>query len=214
MFGACSPYELTPGLWWECHKYFKNCILLSRAPNKAISCWRVKDGQPLCPGKRVNLKNLILSIPVLLNLEVELDSKPRVWDFPETLYPLTEMLAIEDGIAYNLVGLALFSSTKDHFIARHASGDRKLIYTYDGIANRGVPTIEPKATFRTHVSGKEIKIPAGYSVYQAFYYLRGGTRAQKRFHELCVKDLDDLLNLRLVYPDPNKLPSIYYLPIR
>ena len=105
------------------------------------------------------------------------------------------MLATEDGIAYNLIGLALFSSTKDHFIARHASGNCKLIYTYDGIANGGVPTIEPKATFHTHVSGKKIKIPAGYSVYQAFYYLQGGTRAQKRFYELHIKDLDDLLNL-------------------
>ena len=41
-------------------------------------------------------------------------------------------------------------------------------------------------------------------------YLRGGTRAQKRFYELHIKDLDDLLNLQLIHPDPNKLPSITY----
>lgn len=196
-------------------KYFKNRISLSRAPSNAISCWRVKEGQPLCPGERVDLKDLILSIPVLLNLEVELEllnspSKPMIWDFPETLYPLTETLATEHGIAYDLIGLALYSSTKSHFIARHASGDHKLIYTYDGIANGGVPIIEQKATFHTHVSGKKIKIPAGYSVYQAFYYLRGGINAQKKFYELRIKDLDNILNLQLVHPNPNKLPSITY----
>lgn len=194
-------------------KYFKDRISLSRAPSNAISCWRVsKEGQPLCPGERVDLKDLILSIPVLLNLEVELElnSKTRVWDFPETLYPLTETLASDHGVAYDLIGLALFSSTMGHFIARHASGDHKLIYTYDGIENGGVPIIEQKATFRTHVSGKKIKIPAGYSVYQAFYYLRGGANAQKMFYELRIKDLLGDLNLQVVRSDPNKLPSITY----
>ena len=132
----------------------------------------------------------------------------RLGTFPEILHLLTDMLATEHGLVYDLIGLALFSSATGHFIAHHASRDHKIIYTYDGIANGGVPIVEQKATFHTHVSGKKIKIPAGYSIYQAFYHLHGGTNVQKMFYELRTKDLDEILDLQLIHPDGNKLPSI------
>ncbi|KAF8160154.1 hypothetical protein BJ912DRAFT_936174 [Pholiota molesta] len=193
--------------------YFDSLLSLDRDPTDAPSCWRVKDGQPLCPGHRVDLKNIIISLPIILTLEVELDTQNSLsWDFPAALYPATKTLATKNGLVYDLIGLVLFSKTASHFIARYASIDKKTIYTYDGLAHNGIPIIERNTTFATHLSGQNIEIPNGYSIYEAFYYLRGGFKAQKLFYEKRTNDLTKCLSLRVLPTSsgPTSLPSIVF----
>ena len=39
-------------------------------PLETDTCWRVKDGQILCPGTRKQVHDLVVSIPVILGIEV------------------------------------------------------------------------------------------------------------------------------------------------
>jgi len=188
--------------------YFKDLVSIDKRPAPAEVCWRSKDGAPLCPGKRANRKDLIMSIPIILTIEVDLEKPNMVWDFPETLNPLDQTAATDHGIVYDLVGLALLSPGPKHFIARHASRDKKIIYTYDGMVHKGIPVVEQEATFKSHVSGKNIKLPNGFIVYQAFYHLRGSIRAQKRFSELRTEALQEHYNVLITQSNPNALPSI------
>ena len=63
-------------------------------PPAINTCWRVKDGQVLCPGTRKDIHNLVVSIPVILGIEVGDESvgrnrhrgaKRQHWDFPGTI---------------------------------------------------------------------------------------------------------------------------------
>ena len=62
------------------------------------ACWRVKDGVPLCSGKRQDSPRLVISTPVLLIIEAPEDADTHFpskykdlppWDFPLTLTPST-----------------------------------------------------------------------------------------------------------------------------
>ena len=122
--------------------YFKDLLLIDKHTTPAEVCWCSKDGAPLCPGKRANRKDLVMSIPIILTIEVDLEKLNMVWDFPETLNPLDQMAATDHGIVYDLVGLALLSPGSRHFIARHASHNKKIIYTYDGMVHKSIPVVK------------------------------------------------------------------------
>jgi hypothetical protein len=187
--------------------YFSHLISITQDPIPAVSCWRVKDGLPLCSGHRTDIKNILISLPMVLTFEIELTSRPSSWDFPEKLYPLVpEPKASELGLIYDLVGLVLFSKSKSHFIARYASPDQATIYTYDAMANGGFPIIETKADFSTHVAGKKIALPKGYSVYQAFYNLHGGRQAQQIFYDQRTQALSDKHHLKFVPSITSQFP--------
>jgi hypothetical protein len=125
------------------------------------TCWRVKDGVPLCSGKREDSPRLVISIPVLLILEAPEDSDTNSsskfknlppWDFPPTLTPstITESEAKQRGITYDLIiasGLGLFSKVSAHFIARYADQESQ-IYTYDSMKNNGNAILEPDAVYK------------------------------------------------------------------
>lgn len=192
---------------------FKDYVSIDRLPIEAsYGCWRVKEGKRLCPGERIDYNDLVISLPIIFTIEVDHERGPKVWEFPETLHPLTKEEAADHGLEYTLVGLALVSTTLTtaHFLARHSSADHKTIYTYDGLAHKGMTVVEQNATFQTHVAGKNIKIPEGYIVYQAFYHLRGGLQAQRMFYEIRTKALQDLLNISFSKPDPYQIPQIAY----
>jgi len=64
-------------------------------------CWRIKDTKRLCPGKRHDLLDIVVSLPVMLMIEVGdelfassngVNANEMVWDFPETLSPSTEQV--------------------------------------------------------------------------------------------------------------------------
>ena len=63
-------------------------------------------------------------------------------------------------------------------------------------------------TFKSHVSGKNIKLPNGFTIYQAFYHLRGSIRAQQQFYELHTEALQEHYNVLITQSNPNELPSI------
>ncbi|KAF8956267.1 hypothetical protein BDZ97DRAFT_1763938 [Flammula alnicola] len=174
--------------------YFEDFFSINKEPIPQRTCWRVREGETLCTGKREDIQGLVISIPVILTVEVANNDAPdtddslddsdiQKWDFPPTLTPLTQTDAEEHGIIYDLVGFALLTSNRTHFIARYASEDHSTIYTYDGRAHDGCPVQETNAKLSTHISGRDIIIPKGSSVYQAFYFLRGGTQAQDIFFE-------------------------------
>jgi len=99
----------------------------------ATSCWRVKDAIPLCSGKRMDNRDLVISLPLLYSVEVgnehvarqDLTKDLQVWDFPPELTPVSAALAESHGLIYDLVGLALNNFEGNHFIARYASIDRR-----------------------------------------------------------------------------------------
>lgn len=188
-------------------KYFHDIFsTINNKPSPSRSCWRVKDSTPLCHGTREDQKDLIISIPIILSVEV---SDHDSWDFPSSIYPDTKATTMKHGLVYDLIGLVLFNPTLAHFTARYASSDKKTIYTYDGMLFNGFPKEESNATFSSHVSGKNINLPDGYVVYQAFYYLRGGLAAQKEFYRLRTLLLSQRLNLDFVLSAIGPPPQVF-----
>ncbi|KAF8956646.1 hypothetical protein BDZ97DRAFT_1925337 [Flammula alnicola] len=173
-------------------QYFTDFISLDKEPLPGTCCWRTKEAVPLCPGERTDIRYLVTSLPLLFSIEVAdeggvlhgLGAELQKWDFPPTVFPDTQSSADTHGLVYDLVGLALTNVEGNHFIARYASDDKMVIYTYDDMKNNGYPTREDPASFGTHMSGKEVKLPRGFVVYQVFYLLRGGADAQDRFFQL------------------------------
>ena len=45
--------------------------------------------------------------------------------------------------------------------------------------NDGFSIKECNATFKSHMVGTDVNIPSGFVVYEAFYILRGGLKAQE-----------------------------------
>jgi hypothetical protein len=162
----------------------------------------------------VNLKDLVISIPIILTIEVDLEKPNMIWNFPEMLYPLDETAAADCGVVYDLVGHVLFSPGLNHFTARYASPNQTTIYTYDGMfiqkggGAKGIPMVEQNATFQSHVAGNNISLPPGFFVYQAFYNLRAGLKAQHQFYKLRTKALQEYFDIHLSQPNLNELPSM------
>lgn len=89
------------------------------------------------------------------------DSERQHWDFPPTISPDSRTAAKNFGIIYDLVGFTLVNSKGTHFTARYISHDRKKVYMYDGLMNKGYPLEEHPASFQTHIAGRNIKLPKG-----------------------------------------------------
>jgi hypothetical protein len=196
--------------------YFKSFISITSDPVAATACWRVKDGIPLCPGKRMDNQCLVASLPLLYSIEVgneriacqDLTKDLQIWDFPPVLIPEAEHFGESHGLIYDPVGLALNNLEGNHFIARYASIDQRTVYTYDDMEHKGYPVEELGARFLTHISGKNINLPEGFVVYQVFYLLRGGRKAQDKFFELRTSALTDKFNFHFSTSNLDKLFSV------
>ncbi|KAF4620872.1 hypothetical protein D9613_000021 [Agrocybe pediades] len=187
-------------------KWFTRRFGLEKPSFPAHQCWRVYDGECFCAGRRSDQNNIVCHIPGILPVEVVdyTSSTPdkdasNVWEFPSSVYPLGKgETGKDEGIVYDLIGLALLDPSSEHFIARYADEDRKTIYTYDGMKHGGKPVIEENASFETHVSGRRPNIPKGYRVYAAFYHLRGGIAAQKEFFEIRTKQISKKFSIEIL----------------
>ena len=62
--------------------------------------------------------------------------------------------------------------------------------------------------FQSHVAGKDISLPPGYFVYQAFYNLQSGLKVQHQFYKICTKGLQEYYNVHLSQPNLDELPSM------
>ncbi|KAF8075742.1 hypothetical protein FPV67DRAFT_1648897 [Lyophyllum atratum] len=192
---------------WQQYKgnfshYLADILAVERPAVSGPSCWRSKDGKPLCPGMREDVRNLVISIPISLRIEVQDDSRhdsnqpQQFWDFPATLTPHTKSTAKNHQLIYDLIGLGLVNHTGGHFIAQYVSEDKKSIYTYDGMKRRGFPALASHGKISTHLAGQDPQLPEGYKVLQVFYHLRGGLEAQKKFYELRSKMYQEKFNLK------------------
>jgi hypothetical protein len=126
------------------------------------------------------------------------------------LTPDSNVLAESHGLIYDLVGLALTNLEGNHFVARYASIDQRTVYTYDDMKHKDYPVEELGARFSTHISGNNIHLPDGFVVYQVFYLLRGGTKAQDKFFELRTSTLTDKFNFRFSTSNLDKVFSMTY----
>jgi hypothetical protein len=133
-----------------------------------------------------------------------------IWDFPATIFPSTKSSGKNSGLVYDLIGYGLTNLHGDHFTARYASHDKKTIYTYDGMKNDGFSIKESNATFNSHMVGNNINIPSGFVVYEAFYILRGGLKAQELFYSIRTKALTKKFGLHFSQSNLDKLTSVVY----
>ena len=193
----------------------------SRLPTEPHSCWRVKEGEIMCPGKRRDLQDMVVSIPVILAIEVGDESvginhhsgsefEHQNWDFPATITPDSQKDAKKFGVIYDLVGYVLVNTEGTHFTARYSSHNRKTIYTYDSLAHKGYPLEEQGASFQNHMVGPNIKLPKGFTIWQAYYRLRGGLKAQKKFFEIRTKEYTSKYHLHFSEKTLDDLSTVSY----
>ena len=187
-------------------------------------CWQVKDGVPLCSGKRQDSPRLIISTPVLLIIEAPEDSDTHFpskfkdlppWDFPLTLTPstITKSEAKRKGKTYDLIGLGLYSKASMHFIARYADKESAQIYTYDSMKNNGnaISDPEPDTELATNISSQlQANIPSTFAPCLAIYHLRGGTDAQEAFYRSQTEACSKKFNLEFSTTKLSTLPDVTY----
>jgi hypothetical protein len=186
------------------------------------TCWRVKDGVPLCSGKRQDSPCLVISILVILILEAPEDSDTNAsskfkdlppWDFPTTLTPstITKSEVKQKGITYDLMGLGFFSKAVVHFIARYADKESSQIYTYDSMKNKGNAMAEPDTELATNIAGQlQANIPPTYAPTLAIYHLHGGVNAQQAFYQSQTKACRKMYNLQFSTAELSNLPDVTY----
>jgi hypothetical protein len=164
-------------------------------------------------------RELVVSIPVVLAIEVgdetvglnrQLASERQYWDFPATITPDSENNAKKFGVIYDLIGYTLVNVQGTHFTARYISHDRKKVYTYDSLKHGGHPYEERNATFKTHISGRSVNLPEGFAVWQAYYHLRGGLDAQRKFYETRTQQYATQYHLYFSEATLDKLPTVSY----
>jgi hypothetical protein len=210
--------------------WFEDFTSIKTSYTSRDACWRVKDGVPLCTGKRQDSPCLVISLPVLLIVEapedLDADSSkskdllPR-WEFPPTLTPstITKTEAKRRGITYDLIGLGFYSKASMHFIARYADNDSSQIYTYDSMKNNGtaVSDYNPDAGLATHIQvASQIQatsnIPPTYLPSLAIYHLRGGVDAQKSFYRSQTDTCNKKFNLQFstTGSELSTLPDVAY----
>lgn len=197
--------------------FFQDLISLDKRPVNDLGCWRCKNGTFLCDGTRTDIRNIVASIPMLFAVEIfneclteqDSDMPLLIWDFPAQLFPGTKKSGKESGLVYNLMGYGLTNLRGDHFTARFASEDRKIIWTYDGMKHKGCSVQEQNAKFKTHMTGSKIRIPEGTVIYEAFYVLEGGPRAQELFYLQRGSALLHKFKLSLS-PGLSKVPVVRY----
>lgn len=157
----------------------------------------------VCNGVRKDYRNIVVSIPVVLNIDVETELLPKgaTWNFPATFCPDNTL----DDVVYELAALGLFSKTDKHFNARYLSDNQQDVYTYDGAKRTGniagIPTLEKDATSDTHFFGSNVNVPSEYRVTYAMYRLRGGMEAQDRFLQHRITQIASVYSLR--FPNPS-----------
>lgn len=168
-------------------------------------CWRVtSDGTPICNGSRVDIRDLVVSIPVVFIVEIE---ELMVWNLPPTLpVPTASPIA---GSTYHLAALGIYSDKQKHFRCRYLSSDQSRVYTYDDMTNGGIPTLETGSP-DTHFYGRNIKLDGDWKVTHAFYYLEGGCNAQTRFYEERTSSITKKYPLAFSSSDLNDLSTVSY----
>jgi len=202
-------------------KVCKECFTRNKAPISPDNncCWRVNEGNILCPGKRRDIQDLVVSIPVILAIEVgdesvglnrHLGSERQYWDFPPTISPDSPNSAKKFGMIYDLVGFTLVNTQGTHFTARYTAHNRKIIYTYDSLVHKGYSLEEQAATFQTHIVGHDVKLPEGFAIWQAYYHLHGGLKAQKKFFEIRTKEYASKYHLHFSEKTLDNLPTVSY----
>lgn len=212
-------YDSSIRLWFEDFTSVK-ASYISRD-----TCWRVKEGEPLCSGKRQDSPRLVISIPVLLILEAPEDSDTNSssefkdlppWDFPPTLTPstVTKSEVKRNGITYDLIGFGLFSELSMHFIARYADKNSD-IYTYDSMKNDGNAISDSLAELELLdaelvASRIQANIPPTYAPSLAIYRLRGGADAQQAFYQRQTKACSKMFNLQFSTGELSTLPNVTY----
>jgi PHD-finger len=177
------------------------------------ACWRRSESNLFCSGTRREVRNIVVSLPVILTIEIGDEcigqEDQQHWDFPPTINPEagSNGYKFQSGIIYDLVGYILINDERSHFTARYVSpNDMTTIYTYDSMRHNGYPIIEKGATFNTHMTGQEIVLPDGFTIWEAIYHLRGGLAAQDKFYETRIKEYHDCYGLS--FSEPNlKNPS-------
>ena len=226
-----STLQRMPFFQVQTHHYKKYAGLISKVceerftGNKAPTspdnncCWRVNEGNILCLGKRHDIQDLVVSIPVILAIEVGdesvglnhyLGSERQYWDFPPTISPDSPNSAKKFGMIYDLVGFILINTQGTHFTARYTSHNQKIIYTYDSLAHKGYPIEEQAASFQTHIVGHDIELPEGFAIWQAYYRLRSGLNAQKKFFEIRTKEYASKYHLHFSEKTLDNLPTVSY----
>lgn len=160
----------------------------------------------------------MVSIPVILAIEIGDEcigqKDQQCWDFPPTISPDTSDGTDSDdesGIIYDLIGYVLVNYECSHFIARYiCPNDSVTIYTYDSLRRKGYPIIEKNATYDTHMTGRDIILPDGFAIWEAFYHLHGGLAAQDECYENRIEEYQEHFNLYFSEPDLDKLPRISF----
>jgi len=202
--------------------WFEKITSINTSNTTRKTCWRVKEGVPLCPGERLDSARLVISIPILLIIEAPEDPDPSSflkfrnlppWDFPPTLTPssITKTEAKQRGITYDLIGLGLFSQDSHHFIARYIDKKTSQIYTYDSMKNKGFAVLEKEAKLATHIAGHvQANIPPTFAPSLAVYLLHGGTNAQQAFYETQTQTCSKKFNLRFSSVKLSLLPDVTY----
>lgn len=188
--------------------YLNEYFSCSKTPVKRpYGCWRTKEGIPWCSGTREDIPEIVISIPIIMTLEItgNDDSDDTPWNFSPTIIPLDETAAKDHDIIYDLVGYAVLTSERTHFTAKYISGNNgnKTVYTYDGRKNNGRPV-------RINVDNLNSDVNTGEEIYQAFYYLRGGVKAQDMFVKLRAKELSQKYPLHFGNTDLSSPISITY----
>ena len=178
-----------------------------------LTCFRTEDGEALCSGTRTDTRGLVVCIPIMLILNVQDSTDPAIWNFPETLTPLTKKLATTEGVVYDLVGFGLHSQSARHFTARYVLKSHSEVFFFNGMQNAGYTILEEGASFATHLAGRAQDLAKGYSVTSGIYHLRGGSNAQTIFYETRRELYRKQFKLEIIglTPDNSSLPTCSYI---
>lgn len=165
-------------------EYARDFFSLEKKEDNGHPCWRALNGELLCAGIRKDHREIVASLPVVLNVEID---SPSAWNLPATFTPDDT----QTDVIYELVGLVLYSES--HFRARYLSSNKAHVCTYDGMwkdgAISGVPRIEQDTIAGTHFHGPNMKLQAGWRVCHTLYMLKGGIKTQEKFFQHRISKL-------------------------
>ena len=133
--------------------------------------------------------------------------RPAVWDFPQTLTPMSKAMAKRNGLEYDLVGFGLYSQKDSHFVAWYSQKSHSEIYLYDGMKNGGCAV----RVERGQLTGKSQAFPDGYLIATVIYHLRGGSQAQEVFFARRAKALAKKFKVNVSGEDLSTLPLIFHV---
>jgi hypothetical protein len=76
--------------------------------------------------------------------------------------------------------------------------------------HKGYPLQERAASFKTHIVGRDVELPEGFAIWQAYYRLRGGLTAQRKFFEIRSKEYASKYHLHFSEKTLDHLPTVSY----